>query len=113
VHTPTMTHNSLSAGKRGARSSSKGKSDLCHHCGERPCLPSRMRYKDHICCRCYNRRPKVKMRHKEKWASERYKEFDRQRGMARKNPLRAAYRAIGLEQFNIATRGNWRGKVKG
>ena len=35
--------------------------------------------------------------------------YDRERKMAANNPLRAAYRAIGLEAHNLAVKGKWRG----
>lgn len=82
---------------------------MCRKCGLRPCLPSRARVNDYVCGPCHYNKPCEKRAQKRKWDSERYRAWDRERCLAKANPLRAAFRAIGLEAHNLATKGKWRG----
>lgn len=57
----------------------------------------------------YNSSPKGKARARRYHATDTYREWNRERMMMVRNPRREAYRRMGLEQFNLLTKGAWRG----
>lgn len=91
---------------------STGKTVLCRTCHERPAMPSRIRLgRDLICSRCHNRRPGVRAAQQRKWRRYCDSGWDAERQLAANNPRRAAYRAIGLEAFNLVMGRKWNGEA--
>ena len=83
---------------------------LCRVCGSRPVQPARAARRDYRCSHCWNQKPGVKVCRERYFKSPLGMRRHRDLQLAKVNPLRAFYRTIGLEHFNLLAGRSWRGE---